>query len=167
VGGVERLNALSLAEAEAAFLACCGSRTWAGRMTEGRPYRDPGHLFETADRVWWSLGRADWLEAFAAHPRIGEKKAADDRSGRWSAQEQAGAAGAEAAVLAELAEANRTYAERFGHIFIVCATGKSAGEMLGLLRARLGNDPATELGVAAEEQRKITRLRLEKWLEGA
>jgi OHCU decarboxylase len=167
VGGVDRLNALSLAEAEAAFLACCGSRAWAGRMTEGRPYHDAGHLFETADRVWWSLDREDWLEAFAAHPRIGEKKTAADRSGRWSAQEQAGAVDAEAAVLAELAEANRTYAERFGHIFIVCATGKSAGEMLGLLRARLDNDPETEVRVAAEEQRKITRLRLTKWLEGA
>jgi OHCU decarboxylase len=166
-GGVDRLNALSTAEAEAAFLACCGSRAWSGRMTEGRPYRDAGHLFETADRVWWGLDRVDWLEAFAAHPRIGEKKTAADRSGRWSAQEQAGAVDAEAAVLSELAEANRIYAERFGHIFIVCATGKSAGEMLGLLRARLGSDPVTELGVAAEEQRKITRLRLEKWLEGA
>lgn len=167
MSGIGRLNALPAAEAEAAFLTCCGSRAWAGRMTQGRPYRDAGDLLETADRVWWSLDREDWLEAFAAHPRIGEKKTGDDRSGRWSVQEQAGAVDAEAAVLAELSDANRIYAERFGHIFIVCATGKSAGEMLGLLRARLGNDPATELGVAAEEQRKITRLRLTKWLEGA
>lgn len=165
--GIDQLNALPAADAEAAFLACCGSRVWARRMTEGRPYRDAGHLFETADRIWWELGREDWREAFAAHPRIGEKKAGEDRSGRWSAQEQAGAMSAEAAVLAELAEANRIYAERFGHIFIVCATGKSAGEMLGLLRARLDNDPETEVCVAAEEQGKITRLRLEKWLEGA
>ena len=163
-----KLNALSPAEAEAAFLACCGSRAWTHRMTEGRPYADAAELLETADRVWWSLKPADWQEAFAAHPRIGEKKAVgEDQSSRWSAQEQAGAASSEAAVLAELAETNRVYGERFGHIFIVCATGKSAAEMLGLLRSRLDNDAETELRVAAEEQRKITRLRLLKWLEGA
>src|SRR4029079_9101865 len=97
-------------------------------------------------------------EAFAAHPRIGEK------GGRWSQQEQAGARGADAEILADLAEANRLYESRFEHIFIVCATGKSAEEMLGLLRARLDNNPETELRVAAEEQRKITSLRLEKLL---
>jgi OHCU decarboxylase len=157
------LNALPPAKAEAAFLACCGSRTWAQRMTDGRPYADTAELLETADRVWWSLAPTDWQEAFAAHPRIGEKKAiGDDQSRRWSEQEQAESMTAEAAVLANLAEANRIYDERFGHIFIVCATGKSAGEMLGLLRSRLDNDPDTELRVAAEEQRKITRLRLLK-----
>ena len=158
-----KLNALPPAEAEKAFLACCGSRTWGQRMTDGRPYADTAELLETADRVWWSLAPADWQEAFAAHPRIGERKAAgEDQFRRWSEQEQAGATSAESAILAELAEANRIYDERFGHIFIVCATGKSAGEMLGLLRSRLDNDPETELRVAAEEQRKITRLRLLK-----
>ncbi|HXU34530.1 MAG TPA: 2-oxo-4-hydroxy-4-carboxy-5-ureidoimidazoline decarboxylase [Thermoanaerobaculia bacterium] len=157
------LNDLSPAEAETGFLSCCGSRTWARRMTEGRPYGDGATLLETADQVWWSLAPEDWGEAFAAHPQIGEKKIeGDDRFRRWSEQEQAGVASAETALLAELAEANRAYAERFGYIFIVCATGKSAGEMLGLLRSRLGNDPETELRVAAEEQRKITRLRLLK-----
>jgi hydroxyisourate hydrolase len=151
------------AEAEAAFLACCGSRVWARWMESRRPYRDTADLLETADRVWWTLTPADWREAFAAHPRIGEKQQdGEDRSRRWSTEEQSGAAGAQAAVLAELAEANRIYEERFGDIFIVCATGKSAGEMLALLRARLDNDPETELRTAAEEQRKITRLRLEK-----
>jgi OHCU decarboxylase len=158
-----KLNALSPAEAAAAFLACCGSRVWAWRMTAGRPYADTAELLETADRVWWSLEPADWQEAFAAHPRIGEKKTdGDDRFRRWSEQEQAGATSSEAAVRAELVEANRLYDERFGHIFIVCATGKSAQEMLDLLRSRLDNDPDTELRVAAEEQRKITRLRLLK-----
>jgi OHCU decarboxylase len=166
------LNALSSAAAEAAFLACCGSPVWARKMESHRPYRDTAHLLETADRIWWSLGPEDWREAFAAHPRIGDKIGekkmdGEDRSRRWSGQEQAAAAGAEAAVLAELAAANRTYDERFGHIFIVCATGKSVEEMLALLRARLGNDPETELRTAAEEQGKITRLRLLKWLEGA
>jgi hydroxyisourate hydrolase len=160
---VERLNALPPAEAEAAFLACCGSRAWARWMESRRPYRDIADLLETADRVWWTLTPADWREAFAAHPRIGEKKQdQEDRSRRWSADEQSGAAGARAAILAELAEANRTYEERFGHLFIVRATGKSAEEMLGLLRERLENDPEAELRIAAEEQRKITRLRLEK-----
>jgi 5-hydroxyisourate hydrolase / 2-oxo-4-hydroxy-4-carboxy-5-ureidoimidazoline decarboxylase len=132
-------------------------------MESRRPYRDIAELLETADRVWWSLTPADWREAFAAHPRIGEKKQdQEDRSRRWSEEEQSGAAGAREAVLADLAEANRIYEERFGYIFIVCATGKSAEEMLALLRARLKNDPETEVRIAAEEQRKITRLRLEK-----
>jgi len=136
-------------------------------MVSRRPYGDTEELLESADHVWWGLAPADWREAFAAHPRIGEKKLdGEDRFRRWSADEQAGAAGAREAVLADLAAANRTYEERFGHIFIVCATGKSADEMLGLLQARLANDPQTELRIAAEEQRKITRLRLLKWLEG-
>jgi hydroxyisourate hydrolase len=163
---VDRLNALPPAEAEAAFLACCGSRAWARWMISRRPYRDTADLLETADRVWASLAPADWREAFAAHPRIGEtKQDGEERFRRWSAAEQSGAAGADAAVRAELAEANRLYEQRFGHLFIVCASGKSAEEMLGLLRQRLGNDPGTagtELTIAAEEQRKITRLRLEK-----
>ncbi len=158
-----KLNDLPPAEAEAVLLACCGSRAWARRMAEGRPYADADTLLEAADRIWWSLTPEDWREAFAAHPKIGEKKTAGDvRFRRWSEQEQAGVESAEEVVLAELADANRAYAERFGYIFIVCATGKSAGEMLGLLRSRLGNDPEAELRVAAEEQRKITRLRLLK-----
>jgi OHCU decarboxylase len=161
-----KLNDLPAAEAETALLACCASRAWAREIVARRPYGDAADLLEAADQIWWSLEPADWLEAFAGHPRIGEKKTGEDRSRRWSEEEQAGAASAEEAVLAELAEANRIYDERFGHIFIVCATGKSAGEMLGLLRARQENDPETELRIAAEEQRKITRLRLLKWLEG-
>src|SRR6185295_2906715 len=102
------LNDLSPAEAETGFLSCCGSRTWARRMTEGRPYGDGATLLETADQVWWSLAPEDWGEAFAAHPQIGEKKIeGDDRFRRWSEQEQAGVASAETALLAELAEANR------------------------------------------------------------
>lgn len=156
-------NDLPPEEAEAVFLSCCGSRAWARRMAEGRPYVDQDALLEAADRIWWSLAPEDWLEAFAAHPKIGEKKPSGDAQfRRWSEQEQAGVRSAESSLLAELAEANRAYAERFGYIFIVCATGKSAEEMLGLLRSRLGNDPETELRLAAEEQRKITRLRLLK-----
>ncbi len=159
-GGVARLRLFGTPSrfAEDALLACCGSRAWAGRMAESQPFKDLSGMRATADRIWWSLGREDWLEAFAAHPRIGEK------GGRWSEQEQAGASGADAATVTALIEANRDYEARFGHIFIVCATGKSAEEMLELLRARLGNDPETELRTAAEEQRKITNLRLEKLL---
>jgi OHCU decarboxylase len=136
-------------------------------MASRRRYRDTADLLEAADRVWWDLAPADWREAFAAHPRIGEKKLeGEDRSRRWSEDEQADAAGAQGAVLTDLEAANRLYEERFGHIFIVCASGKTADEMLGLLRTRLGNDPESELRIAADEQRKITRLRLLKWLEG-
>jgi OHCU decarboxylase len=151
-----RFNRLSLDEAAALLLPCCGSRAWALRMAEGRPFQSVTDLQETSHRIWRSLDGRDWREAFAAHPRIGEK------GSRWSEQEQAGARDADAQTLGELIEANRVYETRFDHIFIVCATGKSAAEMLGLLRARLDNDPETELRIAAEEQRKITNLRLEK-----
>ena len=153
---LDRFNALPATEAAEALLACCGSRAWARRMAESRPFQDLESLQKKSDAIWRSLGGEDWREAFAAHPRIGEK------GSRWSEQEQAGARGADAQVLAELVEANRDYETRFDHIFIVCATGKTAAEMLGLLRARLSNDPETELRIAAEEQRKITNLRLEK-----
>jgi OHCU decarboxylase len=153
---LDRFNALPADEAAALLLPCCGSRAWARRMAGSRPFQGIAELRETSDRIWWSLGGEDWREAFAAHPRIGEK------GSRWSEAEQAGARGADARTLAGLSEANRVYETCFDHIFIVCATGKSAAEMLGLLRARLDNDPETELRIAAEEQRKITHLRLEK-----
>jgi OHCU decarboxylase len=166
---VRFLNAVPDDQAEAALLACCGSRAWVRRMLALRPFRDAYDLFAAADRIWRELGRDDWLEAFGAHPRIGEragKPTSEPSTGElareWSAGEQAGALAAPHAVRAALEEANRAYEERFGHIFIVCATGKSADEMLELLRARLPNDSSAELSIAAEEQRKITRLRLEK-----
>jgi OHCU decarboxylase len=129
-------------------------------MTAARPYRDPDSLAETADRTWRELSSEDWLEAFAAHPAIGTKR---DLS-LFSRQEQSGTRGADSGTLAELADLNRRYAERFGHVFLVGATGKTAAEMLAIGRKRIGNDPETELAIAAEEQRKITRLRLEKLL---
>jgi OHCU decarboxylase len=167
VTGVARLNALPAAEAEAALLACCGSRTWARAVAAGRPYADAGALFAAADAAWWSREPDDWREAFRAHPRIGERKAEapqDARASEWSVREQSGMDAAGDAVRTALAEGNRAYEARFGHIYIVCATGKEPGEMLEMLRARLRNDAATEIRVAAEEQRKITRLRLEKLL---
>ena len=161
------LNALPAAEAEAAFLTCCGSTRWAREMAARRPFRGPADVHAAADAVWWALEPADWDEAFRAHPRIGERKAALSQGAQaaaWSAQEQAGAAGAGEDAAAALAEGNRAYEARFGRIYIVCATGKTAEEMLAILRARLANDPETELRTAAAEQAKITRLRLEKLL---
>jgi allantoicase len=163
--GVRWLNALPAGQAEAELLACCGSREWARQVVAARPWPGWEELGAAADRVWAGLGRDDWLQAFAAHPRIGERApatAAPDRGTGWSGREQAGVAAADAAVLAGLAEGNRDYEARFGHVFLVCASGRGAGELLDELRRRLGNDPATELRVAAEEQRKITRLRLDK-----
>jgi OHCU decarboxylase len=155
-----RLNGLPPAQAEAVLLGCCASRAWAREMAARRPYHDPQALYAAADEVWEKLGPEDWLEAFAAHPRIGEREGAmaDPQAGR----EQAGVATASAATLDELAAGNRAYEARFGHVFLISASGRSAEEMLAALRRRLGNDPDTELRVAAAEQRKITRLRLER-----
>ena len=170
--GIARLNALSSEEAQAELLKCCGSTNWARRMTQQRPFPTGGdamrRLLDSADRVWWDLGREDWLEAFSRHPKIGEKAAAKDASAetrRWSEEEQSGTRSAREQVLAALAKANRAYEQRFGYIFIVCATGKSSEEMLALLQQRLQNDPAAELRMAAEEQRRITHLRLQKLLQ--
>lgn len=163
-----RLNSLPPAEARAELLKCCGSSRWAEGVAARRPFRSVEELEEAADRVWRELSADDWLEAFRAHPKIGERQAAAEVSGQareWSEGEQAGAAGAAAETRAALAEGNRAYEERFGFIFIVCAAGKTAEEMLALLRARLGHDREAELRVAAEEQRRITRLRLRKLLD--
>jgi OHCU decarboxylase len=164
-GDVGQLNALSPEEAFTALLQCCGSVKWARRVADERPFADTHELLLTADHVWWSLEAPDWLEAFGAHPKIGEKKAAaSSESSRWAAQEQSGASLASSETLNELTKANHDYERRFGYIFIVCATGKSADEMLALLHVRLKNEPDTELRIAAEEQRRITHLRLEKLL---
>ncbi len=157
--GLERLNRLPAAQAERDLLACCRSSRWAARLAAGRPYHTAEALQAAAERVWWALDEADWQEAFAAHPRIGDQ-AADPAARR----EQHGVADASVATLTALAEGNRDYEARFGRVFLVFATGRSAGEMLDLLRQRLGNDPATELRVAAGEQARITRLRLERLL---
>ncbi|HEU5217321.1 MAG TPA: 2-oxo-4-hydroxy-4-carboxy-5-ureidoimidazoline decarboxylase [Gemmatimonadales bacterium] len=157
----------TMPESEAAELlrSCCGSSRWVKAMVARRPFRSLGALAGAAAEVWRRLAPADWLEAFAHHPRIGERAAPvsqDDRARTWSAGEQAGLESAAGDVRAALAEVNAEYERRFGHGYIVCATGRSAEEMLDLARARLGNDPDVELSVAAGEQGKITRIRLEK-----
>jgi OHCU decarboxylase len=156
----EHLNGLSEDVARAALTRCCGARRWVEQMLAARPFGSDAALVASAERVWWGLGREDWLEAFARHPRIGERATEE-----WSRREQAGVGDATPAIRAELAERNRAYEERFGHVFLISATGKTADALLGELRRRLANDPATELRVAAGEQAKIIRLRLEKLVD--
>jgi 2-oxo-4-hydroxy-4-carboxy-5-ureidoimidazoline decarboxylase len=158
---LEELNALDENAAAQEFLRCCGSSRWATRMAQARPFASADEMSAAADTAWWALARPDWLEAFAAHPQIGSSAPVS----AWSAMEQTGVAGAAERTRLRLAEANRDYQTRFGYIFIVCATGKSADEMLDLLEARLRHDPDHELRIAAEEQRKITQLRLTKLLD--
>ena len=166
-GGLPRLNALSKEEATAELLRCCGSTNWVRLVAASRPFHDERELFEATDRVWWSLNRVDWLEAFSSHPKIGEQKAEADtgpEAERWAQEEQSETRTAAPETLAALAEENRAYEGKFGFIYIVCATGRSADQMLALVKRRLGNDAETELCVAAEEQRRITQLRLRKLL---
>jgi 2-oxo-4-hydroxy-4-carboxy-5-ureidoimidazoline decarboxylase len=162
---LERINEWTEAEARAAFLGCCGAPAWADAMTARRPFRSEAELFTAAEQVWRGLPRAEWLAAVAAHPRIGDLETLRRRYPQGSggpAAEQALVRGAADEVLQALAEGNRRYEARFGYLFIVCATGRTAGEMLALLQQRLPNDPDVELRIAAGEQEKITRLRLEK-----
>lgn len=166
--GLQNLNALPEPSAREVLLRCCGSSRWVSEMVRKRPFRDEAELFEVSRKIWNGLEREDWLEAFRHHPRIGDKnsllKFATTRL--WASSEQSGVSSAREETLEALAEGNRLYEEKFGHIFIVCATGKGAEEILELLRTRLSNAPAQELTIAAEEQDKITRLRLEKLLKG-
>jgi OHCU decarboxylase len=148
-----------------AMIACCGARRWAEAMVALRPIENVFALSEAADRVWSTMQEPDWMEAFACHPRIGELKAhATAKSVAWSRQEQSSAASSADRTRAELAAGNALYEERFGFTYIVCATGKSAEEMLAILERRLNRDRAAELKEAAEQQRQITQIRLGKWL---
>ncbi len=144
--------------AEADLLKCCGSTRWAREMA-AHAFPNPKEVLATADSVWWSLDAADWMEAFRAHPRIGERS-----ESKWSQEEQYAARHASHDTVVELHEANRLYEERFGYLFIVCASGKSADQMLRMLRERMRNEPAAELRTAAEQQRQITHLRLKRVL---
>ncbi|UJR87127.1 2-oxo-4-hydroxy-4-carboxy-5-ureidoimidazoline decarboxylase [Sandaracinus amylolyticus] len=167
-GIAELLSSLEPNAARRALVRCCASSRWVEAMVRARPFVDDAAVYAAAERIWGALDAPDWLEAFAAHPRIGEDRErlrARFAEAAWSSKEQAGVASASEATLAALAAGNRDYAARFGHVFLVCATGKSAAEMLAALRARLTNDPAAELRVAAGEQMKITKLRLAKLVD--
>jgi 2-oxo-4-hydroxy-4-carboxy-5-ureidoimidazoline decarboxylase len=163
-----RWNSLDPAAAAREALPCCGSQAWAGALASRRPIADEASLMEASAGIWLALPPQAWQEAFDSHPRIGQRHAQAHATGeslRWSAQEQSTALPKDEAVRLELDEANRRYEQKFGRIFIVCATGKTPAELLAILEARMKNDAATELRVAAEQQRQITQLRLHRWLE--
>ena len=147
-----------------AMIAICGAKRWAEAMIASRPIAAEEDLIAEADRTWSTMDEPDWLEAFACHPRIGQRKTAPTQSGAWSQQEQAAVGSAESEVLAHLAEGNQEYENRFGFTYIVCATGKSAPQMLEILNSRLRSNRADELREAAEQQRQIMHIRLRKWL---
>ena len=158
-----RLNELPDAEARAALHLCCGSNRWVEAMLKGRPFASLAALQDFANRTWFGLARADWLEAFSHHPRIGERNL--DRYGAGATQsgrEQSGMNAASEPVHAEFARLNRDYEAKFGHVFLICASGKSAQFMLEQITSRIANTPEVELKNAAAEQSKIVRLRLER-----
>ena len=163
------LQALNSSDANSAItmlLSCCAAHRWAEGVTALRPYASEQALFDAADNIWATMAEPDWMEAFLAHPRIGERRPAraSAQSTAWSQQEQSSTNTAQARTLAELADGNARYEELFGFTYIVCATGKSAEEMLDILRRRLVNNRQSELQEAAEQQRQITHIRLRKWL---
>ena len=164
---LERWNLLPIEQAVKEILPCCGSKAWANGMTARRPFPEEATLLAVSDQIWRNLTEADWMEAFRSHPRIGESRApvsVPTQSATWSKREQQSLTAAGDAVKIALAEANREYEGRFGHIFIVCASGKSGPEILEILRLRLENDKRSELQEAAEQQRQITQIRLKRWL---
>jgi allantoicase len=161
------LNSLTADEAAKELLQCCGSRRWASQVSNDRPYPSLDNLISHAHQVWWALTSDDWLEAFRSHPKIGEKKASDKvsaQSQQWSGQEQAAVSNASQQTVDSLAKLNRDYEKKFGFIFIICATGKTSGEMLAAIQERIEHDYDTELRFGAAEQAKITELRLRKLL---
>jgi 2-oxo-4-hydroxy-4-carboxy-5-ureidoimidazoline decarboxylase len=160
-------NALSASNADAALRDCCDAERWIRQVAAQRPFDSANALYAAADEAWRIMDRADILEAFSNHPQIGQKPdSGSEAHRRWSMGEQASAQVAPEDMKARLARKNRAYFEKFGYIFIVCATGKTAEEMLALLEERLQNDAARELPIAAEQHRLIMRLRLEKLLAG-
>lgn len=165
--GLGRLNRLSETETENELLKCCGSKDWARLVMAERPFESVDDLITRAERVWWSLEPRAWLEAFHSHPKIGEKKAASAVAAEaqgWSEDEQSGTRNSTQDTMEALAQLNRMYEEKFGYIFIVCASGKSSEEMVATLRARLENPADQELRIAAAEHAKITQLRLKRLL---
>lgn len=159
-------NGMGLDDAADVIQACNGSPVWATLVAYNRPFDSPAALFAASDEIWRSLPEEDWREAFDSHPRLGESraKAATEKSLSWSAGEQS-TANPDDATREALAQGNFEYEEKFGRIFLLCATGRSAAEMLAILRKRMQNDAATELREAVEQQQLITQLRLRKWLQ--
>ena len=161
------LNNLLEPERKELLQKCCGAQNWVERMNAFFPVQSKEELFAEADRTWFACTEADWREAFEHHPKIGDLSSLKDKfanTGKWAANEQAGVNQTSEEILRALAEGNKKYEEKFGYIFIVCATGKTAEEMLALLQERLPNSPEAEIKIAMAEQNKITRIRLEKLL---
>ena len=148
------------------LLKCCGSSKWVNNILAARPFSSVDQFHVQAEKIWLKLGKDDYLEAFAAHPKIGESKVPKKAKNteKWTRNEQAGMRNSPDPVKLELKKQNRKYEKKFGYIFIVCATGKSAEEMLDLLQQRLENIPMIEINIAAWEQNKITKLRLNNML---
>jgi 2-oxo-4-hydroxy-4-carboxy-5-ureidoimidazoline decarboxylase len=164
---IQSLNTLPIDQANHLFLQCCTSEKWIEKMVASRPFTNRSSLRETADHIWGNLTEKDYLQAFEGHPKIGDigsLKAKYANTKELASGEQSGANSATDEIITELANSNSAYEEKYGFIFIVCATGKSATEMLALLQDRLNNDRQKELEIASEEQRKIFHLRLEKLL---
>ncbi len=162
---IESFNELPEKEAFDSLFACCGSTNWAKQMVGFRPFDTLTDLKATADRIWGETTEADWLEAFTHHPKIGDTESLKKKfasTAAWASSEQSAVQEAGMEVLEKLAQGNRDYEAKFGFIFIVCATGKTAPEMLALLEARLPNEKEEELLIAAGEQHKITHIRIDK-----
>jgi len=160
VPNLDKLNHLPTSQAATEFLRVCGSKKWADTMVELRPFLSVNDLFTFSERTWKNLDPQDWLEAFSHHPKIGDQNKVD----KWAQQEQSGVQGSAEQVLTALVEWNKKYEEKFGYVFLICATGKSAEEMLSSLKIRMRNDARNELQIAMGEAMKITKLRLEKLL---
>ena len=166
---LERLNSLPTELARLDLQRCNGASAWVERMLANRPFHTMEDLVTTAEREWEALGEADWLEAFSHHPKIGDVESLRKKfasTAQWAAGEQSSVQQADEETIRQLAAGNAAYEQKFGFIFIICATGKSAAVMLGALQQRLENDRGTELRIAAGEQAKITALRLKKLSSG-
>ena len=164
---LEELNTLDPGEAAVAFTKCCGSSKWINEMVEARPFSDRDAITKFAEKAWFYCFEEDWLEAFRHHPKIGDVKSLNEKfssTKEWAGEEQKRVAEADQQTIEKLADLNTNYEEKFGFIFIVCANGLSAQEMLGMLEDRMNNDYQHELMIAMGEQHKITLLRLEKLL---
>ncbi|WP_182546165.1 2-oxo-4-hydroxy-4-carboxy-5-ureidoimidazoline decarboxylase [Halosaccharopolyspora lacisalsi] len=164
--GVGRVNSLPRPELVKQLLACLDIQRWANEIADRRPFADAGELHEAADAAAPGLTPEEIHTALAAHPRIGQRSEGDDTSSSWSRSEQSGVDPADADLTTALREGNEEYERRFGHVYLVCASGRSGAELLRILRSRLDNDRDTELDIVAEELREIARLRLARVIEG-
>ena|SRR5687768_11163903 len=164
---LHELNTIDKQKLREELFKCCGSSAWVEKMLKVFPMDDLVELLEDAEEKWFECSEADWKEAFSHHPEIGDTESLKTKFSNpgWAEGEQAGMNEASQQTIEAFAEGNQLYKDRFGYIFIVCATGKSAKEMLDLLQERLSNVPEEEIKIAADEQNKITKIRLEKMLE--